>query len=444
VAVVVAVGHPLAMNERPLASSATVTTRAQHVVANVLGDVALRGERAYCAVRVALCAGLAVLWPIAASLGNDPTALVAVEIVIIGALLSSLAAWWLASRHTRMTPAFGLVSAFVDVAGAAGLGVAVVYSPPADFTGLMHTTGFAILYIAVCATGARLSKRTAVGAGAFAIVAMIAIHLLDRSRNPTLSVDEPTHVLIGAILVVASTAIAVTMIARTQHVAVSSAQQTLMFERARQALGSYVSTEVADEALRSDTLRLGGVRQRVAILFTDLRGFTSASETRTPEQVVAELNEYFEQMVRVIRDEGGVVDKYIGDAIMAVFGAPQPRPDDAVRALRAAAGLMKALEHLNAARTARGLAPLAHGVGVHVGEVVAGNIGTAERAQFTVIGDAVNVAARLESASKEHGVAVLASREALAAAGGALPDWHDVGEIVVKGRKQPIGVFTWR
>jgi adenylate cyclase len=81
---------------------------------------------------------------------------------------------------------------------------------------------------------------------------------------------------------------------------------------------------------------------------------------------------------------------------------------------------------------------------VHVGEVVAGNIGTAERAQFTVIGDAVNVAARLESATKEHGVAVLASREALSAAGADLPDWHDVGEIVVKGRQQPIGVFTWR
>jgi class 3 adenylate cyclase len=438
------VGHPRSMTDRPVATVSTAMTRAQHVVEHVLGDVALRGERVYSGVRVALCAGLAVVWPIAASLGSDPTALVAVEVVILVALLASVAAWWLASRQPRMTPAFGVVSALVDVAGAAGLGIAVVCTPPADFTGLMHTTGFAILYIAVCASGARLSKRTAVGAGLFAIVAMIAIHFLDRARNPTLSVDEPAHIAIGVMLVVASTAIAVTMVARTQHVALSSAQQTLMFERARHALGSYVSSEVADEALRSDTLRLGGVRQRVAILFTDLRGFTSASESRTPEQVVAELNEYFEHMVRVIRDEGGVVDKYIGDAIMAVFGAPQPRPDDAVRALRAAAGLMTALQTLNAKRAARGLAPLAHGVGVHVGEVVAGNIGTAERAQFTVIGDAVNVAARLESATKEHGVAVLASREALSAAGADLPDWHDVGEIVVKGRQQPIGVFTWR
>jgi adenylate cyclase len=436
------------MTERPAATVSTAMTRAQHVVDQVLSEVASRGERVYSGVRVALCVGLAILWPIAASLGNDPTALVAVEVVIIGALLVSVAAWWLASRLASTTPAFGVLSALIDVAGAAGLGVAVVCSPPADFTGLMHTTGFAILYIAVCATGARLSKRTAVGAGIFAVVVMIAVHLLDRARNPTLSIDEPAHIVIGVMLVVASTALAVTMVARTQHVALSSAQQTLMFERARHALGSYVSSEVADEALRSDTLRLGGVRQRVAILFTDLRGFTSASEARTPEQVVAELNEYFEHMVRVIRDEGGVVDKYIGDSIMAVFGALQPRPDDAVRALRAAAGLMRALETLNAERAVRGLLPLAHGVGVHVGEVVAGNIGTSERAQFTVIGDAVNVAARLESATKDHGVAVLASRETIAAAvtvvGGALPGWHDVGSIVVKGRQQRIDVATWR
>jgi class 3 adenylate cyclase len=440
--------HLSDMTGQPIAPSTTAQTRAQLVVERVLGDVSLRGERAYGRVRVGLCAGLAVLWPIAASLGNDPTALVAVEVVILVAFVVSLAAWWWASRQAVMTPAFGVMSALVDVAGAAGLGVAVVSSPPADFTGLMHTTGFAILYIAVCAAGARLSKKTAVGAGLFAILAMIAIHLFDRARNPTLSIDEPAHIMIGAMLVAASTAIAVTMVARTQQVALSSAQQTLMFERARHALGSYVSSEVADEVLQSDTLRLGGVRQRVAILFTDLRGFTSASETRAPEQIVAELNEYFERMVRVIRDEGGVVDKYIGDSIMAVFGAPRPLHDDALRALRAAAGLMKALETLNVERAARGLAPLAHGVGVHVGEVVAGNIGTAERAQFTVIGDAVNVAARLESATKDHGVAVLASRETLDAAagveGGPLPAWHEVGSIQVKGRQQPIGVATWR
>jgi len=424
----------------------TAATRAQLVVTRVLGDVALQGERSHSAVRVGICVGACVLWPIAAMLGEDRTALVAVEAVALVALLVSTALWLLARRQMKTTQAFGLVSALVDVAFAGGLGVAVVLAPPNDFIGLLHVTGFAMIYISVCAAGIRLSKRTAVLAGVFAVVVIGAVHVLDRAVNPTISVDGPVHLMIGAILVAAASAIAMTMAARTQSVALSSAQQTLMFERARSALGAYVSSEIAEQAMQADVLKLGGARQRVSVIFTDLRGFTSSSETKEPEAIVRELNEYFEHMVRVIRQEGGVVDKYIGDSIMAVFGAPTPKPDDAARALRAAAGLVSALEALNVERASRGLAPLAHGVGFHTGDVVAGNIGTADRAQFTVIGDAVNVAARLESATKEHGVIMLASKDAVDAAkavpGAELPTLRDVGAITVKGRSKAIEVLT--
>lgn len=423
-------------------------SRAAVVVQQVVADVASGGERIHSVVRAGICGGIAVVWPLITLLDDDRRALVSVEVVAVIALLVSLFMLWMVRRKAAMSPLFGMVSVLVDVAFAALLGVAVVLAPPADFIGIMHVTGFPMLYIAVAAAGIRLSRRSAIVGGAAAIATLVGVHLLDRAVNPTLSVDGPIHVLIGAILVAAATSVAVVAAQRSQAVALAVARQTLLFERARHTLGAYVSSEVAEHAMASDVVRLGGTRQRVAIVFTDLRSFTSKSESADPEALVRELNEYFEHMVRVIRAEGGVVDKYIGDSIMAVFGAPTPRSADAAHAIRAAAGLDRALAVLNAERGRRGLGPLAHGVGVHVGDVIAGNIGTAERAQYTVIGDAVNVAARLESATKDHHVSVLISADAIAAAASSetallpLPALRSMGAIQVKGRGAAIEAST--
>ena len=138
-----------------------------------------------------------------------------------------------------------------------------------------------------------------------------------------------------------------------------------------------------------------------------------------------------------------MVDKYIGDAVMAVFGVPTAKPDDAACALRAAVGMERALADLNRRRSARGLPPLRQGIGVHRGVLVAGNIGTPERAQFTVIGDTVNVASRLEAQTKELGVPVLISAAAAQAALGApgVPALRSLGGVQVKGRVEPIQVY---
>ena len=436
-------GSPVSSSSRPALTS-TTASRAAEVVDRVVAEVALDGERRQARLRVIATAGMAVLWPVLCQFADDKTAMVPIEVVCVGAVFASLGVWAWLRRRAATSASLSLASVLLDVAIAASFAGAVLRTPPADFTGLLHTTGFPILYIAVAGAGLRYSRRGAVVAALAGCSALLALHALDLAWNPTRSVDGVVHVGIGVVLVLIAGGVAFAGVRRAREVSLGVARQTLLAERARSTLGTYVSPEVAEQALKSDIVRLGGTRQPTAILFTDLRGFTSLSESADPESLVRDLNEYFEHMVKAIRDEGGVVDKYIGDSIMAVFGAPTPRPDDAARAIRAAAGLQTALATLNAARARAGKKPIAHGVGVHFGDVVAGNIGTAERTQYTVIGDAVNVAARLESATKEQGVGVLVSSDAIAAAAGAagLPALRDVCEIHVKGRAGALRVST--
>jgi adenylate cyclase len=185
---------------------------------------------------------------------------------------------------------------------------------------------------------------------------------------------------------------------------------------------------------------LGGQSLPVTVLFSDIRGFTSISEQMDPQRVVALLNEYFTEMVDIVMNEGGVVDKYIGDAIMAIFGAPVPKPDDAVNAVRAAVKMRRALADLNERLVARGQPALRTGIGIHTGEVVAGNIGSERRMEYTVIGDAVNLASRLESSTKELGTDVLISEDTYELTKHMI-EARSVREITVKGRAKPVMTY---
>jgi adenylate cyclase len=179
-------------------------------------------------------------------------------------------------------------------------------------------------------------------------------------------------------------------------------------------------------------------------LYSDLRGFTAAAEATPPEQLVEQLNAYLYEMVRCIEGEGGVIDKYMGDGIMAVFGAPRAREDDAARALRAARAMQTALERHNQARALKALPPLEHGIGVHYGNAIAGHVGTPAHAQYTVVGDVVNVASRIERLTKEHHKGVLVSGELVARAAAADPTrgLSRVGTVEVRGRTQPIELYS--
>jgi class 3 adenylate cyclase/CHASE2 domain-containing sensor protein len=218
-------------------------------------------------------------------------------------------------------------------------------------------------------------------------------------------------------------------------------------ERARigSMFGRYVSPQIVAELVASPHLpELGGRTEHVTILFSDIRGFTTYSEKLSAREVVEMLNVYLQQACEAMLAEGGTIDKFIGDAIMVEFGAPVPLPDHARRAIRAALALRRTAEGfrpwMEKRFAGRGLHEFNVGVGLHTGDAVIGNIGSKLRMEYTAIGDTVNTASRLESATKTVGCAILASAATVAAAGpGVRTGKTDL--IHVKGRAQEVKVY---
>jgi len=210
-------------------------------------------------------------------------------------------------------------------------------------------------------------------------------------------------------------------------------------DRLRDTFGRYVTRQVAEHLMKGN-LNLGGELVSVTVLFSDIRSFTSISETMDPRALLDFLNEYFSGMVESVMHHGGVVDKFMGDAIMAVFGAPVPEPDDPLNAVKAALEMQARLEKINQEFKRRGLPEIRTGIGLHSGQVVAGNMGHTERMEYTVIGDAVNLASRLEGMTKELGCNVILSEDLFAQV-----EQHVVAEplrkIKVKGRDQEVMVY---
>jgi len=210
-------------------------------------------------------------------------------------------------------------------------------------------------------------------------------------------------------------------------------------DRVQNLLGKVISPEIAQELISSD-VQLGGEEKEITILFTDLRNFTGLSENRSPSDMLDILNEYLTRMTAVIDRHGGVVDKYIGDAIMALFGAPVNLPDHPSRAVACALEMLDELVLCNASFKTRGWPELDMGIGVHSGKVIVGNMGSSDRLNYTAIGDGVNLASRLESATKDCGVPIIVSE----ATRNMAPDfeYQELQAIQVRGRQQAVRMFT--
>lgn len=208
----------------------------------------------------------------------------------------------------------------------------------------------------------------------------------------------------------------------------------------KQLFGRYVSPDVFAHLVADPSLaKLGGRRRDMTVLFSDIRGFTAASEVAAPEDVVAQLNEYFTAMVQVLFRHHGTLDKFVGDMVMGLFGAPVDDPQHADHAVAAARDMLVELDRLNKGWAAQGRPTLAIGIGINSGEMIAGNIGSDTVMSYTVIGDAVNLAARLESATKDQRAQILIS-EATRARLTQTVSTREIGPISVKGKAQAVVV----
>jgi adenylate cyclase len=210
----------------------------------------------------------------------------------------------------------------------------------------------------------------------------------------------------------------------------------------RRAFSLYVSPEVVDHVMQHpERLALGGERRDVTLLFTDLAGFTTFTEQLGPEQVTRVLNVHFSRATAIIKRHGGTVNRFIGDAIMAMWGAPLDDPKQSIHACRAACEMQEDLELLRREFKAEGLPEIRMRIGIHSCNAIIGNLGSSDRFDYTAIGDGVNLAARLEGVNKLYSTGVLLSGETASRLEGEI-HVRLVDRVIVKGKSEPVDIYT--
>jgi len=220
----------------------------------------------------------------------------------------------------------------------------------------------------------------------------------------------------------------------------SSLEKKRLRDQQRELIRKFATKEVAED-LEASGFALGGKYVPATVMFSDIRGFTTISESQPPDETIELLNDYYTLMMDAITGENGVVNQIVGDGLMAIFGAPRPCQDRMASAARAALSMIELIEQYDQERVARKLQPIRIGIGMSSGDVIAGYTGTQRRATYTCVGDTVNQAARLEAYTKVAGRPILlddATRQGLGD-GFAL---DDLGEVEVKGKTKPVHVFA--
>jgi len=220
----------------------------------------------------------------------------------------------------------------------------------------------------------------------------------------------------------------------------SSLEKKRLRDQQKELIRRFATSEVAEDMAQSG-FALGGRRVVASVMFCDIRGFTALVEAQPPEETIELLNTWYTLMFDAISGAGGVVNQMIGDGLMAVFGAPLPLPDAPLGAVRAACEMIEMIELLNFERAAQRKTPLAVGIGIATGEMIAGYTGTQARATYTCIGDAVNLAARLEQHTKAAARAILIDGDTAASLGGSIA-LEAIGEVQLKGKAAPVAVHA--
>lgn len=399
--------------------SALEVARAARNERQTLAEGSLAGERRIALARLALAGVLALVSEMPRMFGHAPAA--AVSISSAGYLAAAIAISSILrsrdikpARISSWAPTWTVIDfSFVTAIAAFG--------HPEDALAL-HPIACAIL---IAFTVARYNVWHVALAVALAIASYVSVHLLAEALDA-----HPATFAIAGYMTLGI------VIGVTNH-AVHSMLADL---RRRDHLTRFLPQQVVDRVLQLGTEALAPVQREVTILFSDIRGFTAMSETLEPRLVLSLLDNYFGQMTQIVRGHDGVVGKFIGDGMLAFWGAPDRVDDHAARAMRAVRDMRAAIRELNLQRAAAGEPPLKVGIGVHTGVVAAGLLGGAQ-AEYTVIGDAVNVASRIESMTKEHAVDVLVSEFTWAKLSPA-PAGHQIATQTIRGRKAPIVLYA--
>ena len=351
-----------------------------------------------------------------------PASAVRGKVVVIGATAPTLQ-----DLHETSTTGNGLMPG--PEVHAAAIATALAGFPLRDASGLLN----ALLVVALGAMAPLLALRArilfAVGGGVLAIVALLVGAQLAFDGGTIVKVVYP---LLAALAGLAATA------------AIHGVTVAFEREHTREAFARFVPEAVVDEVLKNaDGLRLGGVQREGTVMFSDLRGFTSFSETLTPAQVIGALNRYLTAMSDAILEHGGTLVAYMGDGIMAVFGAPLQQEDHADRALAAARDMLHRLEGFNESLREEGLHQgFKMGIGLNSGSVMSGHVGSERRLEYTALGDTTNTAARLEGMTKGTPHQLYVADSTRAAMIRPVDDLIDVGEFEVRGRKAKIKLWS--
>jgi class 3 adenylate cyclase len=394
----------------------TTTGTQTRTVDRLVVDEARRNERQINTVRAVLMGVIVVMtlmfrWTHGPQV--TPNTLFELGIAAMGAVTAAVIHFALREEKPPAWISYFSVTMDDIVIAALLVGHKVFFHP--DIAGMLGTLNdriFLFVFVVNVAAGLRFDARLVKYAALLGSAVTLGLFLWD-----TLFLGLPLDPFYGAIslIAVATTGfIALLVTRKTRRLIREATTLELERERVKNVFARYVSREVAETLLAADLMPLAtGQRRDVTILFCDIRGFTAMTEDMAPEEVVAFLNAYFSVMVDAIFSHGGTIDKYLGDGIMAIFGAPVPQKDHAAQAVAAAMEMRRALDRFNQARAAVGRPPVKIGIGLHAGECVVGTIGAEHRLEFTAVGDVVNVASRIEGLTKEVGADILVSGDVL-------------------------------